>query len=345
MREQIGFCLLEAGYKKLPTNKPEFIIYFEQCGSSVNAIQLCDLVGNQELMSETFSHIKEKVTWRFTDMGYSDVHVMHVILTDDVNHAKSLIQTENFAWIIDKETKQLIIYEDKAEDFYGLKRLLEQALLEAEQIEEIGQNSEQGSYIGIQNISNTKKSRSVVNIAIVIFNLLFFIICTLSGEVLYNIGELSPGKIMEQDQWYRMITSMFLHADADHIAGNMLLLFFLGEIVERHVGHFKYLVLYMVSGVAGNVLSLAYKIRHLESVASIGASGAVYGIVGGLLWILVRNKGKIEGITLRKFLFVMGYSLWLGFRETNVDNMAHIGGVIAGFLFGILLYRKKKEQK
>lgn len=345
MREQIGACLSEAGYKKLPTNKPEFTIYYEERGSSINAIHLCDLAGNHDIMSETFAHIKEKVTWRFMDMGFEDVHVMDVILTDDVNDAKNLIKTERFAWIVDKQTKQLIIYEDKAEDFYGLKSLLEQALSESEQTEEISQYPEQSGYIRTQNTSYKKQNRSIINLAIVIFNLLLFMICTLSGEVLYNIGDMNPGKIIEYGQWYRMITSMFLHADVDHIASNMILLLFLGDVVERHVGHIRYFVLYMASGIAGNVLSLAYKLWQLESVGSIGASGAVYGIVGVLLWILIRNRGRVEGITLRRVLFVMGYSLYLGFNQINVDNMAHIGGVIAGFLFGILLYRKKKEQK
>lgn len=104
------------------------------------------------------------------------------------------------------------------------------------------------------------KNRPYANYIFVFSNLLIFVICTFTGEWLYNIGIMKPLEIVEDGQWYRMITSMFLHADTDHVIGNMMLLFFLGEVVERNLGHIKYFVLYMLAGIAGNVLSLLYSL-------------------------------------------------------------------------------------
>ena len=78
---------------------------------------------------------------------------------------------------------------------------------------------------------------------------------------------------------------------------------------------------------------------------SLGASGAIFGMIGALLWMLIRNQGRLEDITTPRILFLIAYSLYSGFRSTNVDNAAHIGGLLAGLLLCILLYRKKRAGK
>jgi rhomboid protease GluP len=142
---------------------------------------------------------------------------------------------------------------------------------------------------------------------------------------------------------------MFLHGDISHLAGNMMVLFFLGNIVEKELGHIRYFILYFISGIAGAMASLwMQSIRIMygeEVVGSIGASGAIFGMLGGLLWILIRNRGHLAEMSLLRVLFLVCYALYGGLMSSNVDNAAHFGGLAAGFFMAVLLYRKKKKPK
>ena len=83
--------------------------------------------------------------------------------------------------------------------------------------------------------------------------------------------------------------------------------------------------------------------RSDSFVVSAGASGAVFGVVGGLFYAVLVNRGRLEDLSTRQLVVMIVLSLYLGFTESGVDNIAHIGGLILGILAGILLYRKPKK--
>ena len=82
-----------------------------------------------------------------------------------------------------------------------------------------------------------------------------------------------------------------------------------------------------------------------EYVVSAGASGAIFGVIGALLYVAVRNRGRIGNISGRGILFMVVVSLYYGFTSGGVDNLAHIGGLVSGFLLGVLLYWKRKGKR
>ena len=137
------------------------------------------------------------------------------------------------------------------------------------------------------------------------------------------------------------ITSMFLHADLNHIFFNMFVLLMLGQTLERRIGSKKFLTLFIVSGIIGNVgyLTTAY-ISNNTFVPAIGASGAVYGVVGALAILYPRMPVLIYGIIpmpmiVTAFLYVMIDFFGL-FMPTGVAHGAHIGGMIVGIIFAII---------
>ena len=170
-----------------------------------------------------------------------------------------------------------------------------------------------------------------VNICIVAVNVIVFLICTFTGELLYNKGAFSVAEIMKDGSYYRMFTSMFLHADTQHLFNNMIILFFAGEIVEKNVGHVPYVLLYFLSGIAGDVFSMGYELLLGEYYNSVGASGAVFGVEGALFLLVLLNRGKLESITMGRLAFAILFSLYCGFTSTNTNNAAHVGGILAGF--------------
>ena len=112
----------------------------------------------------------------------------------------------------------------------------------------------------------------------------------------------------------------------------------------RSTGKVKYLIIYLVSGFSGNILSAWWEILTADYAISAGASGAVFGLIGALLYAAIRNHGRIGEVSGRGIAFMILVSLYYGFTSSGVDNMAHIGGLVTGFLLGILLYRKRNRE-
>lgn len=165
----------------------------------------------------------------------------------------------------------------------------------------------------------------------VILNVIVFLICTFTGNLLYNMG--SVGVLdLARGEYYRLFTSMFLHADAQHLVNNMLLLFGIGYMIEKEIGHFRFGIYYLAAGLGGDLLSAWMEVVTGDYVSSIGASGAVFGLDGVLLALVLFSGKKIASVTLPRLLFMIGYSLYSGFTAENINNAAHIGGLITGFV-------------
>ena len=170
-----------------------------------------------------------------------------------------------------------------------------------------------------------------VTYSLIVVNVIVYIISAFTGDLLYNIGALESDLPSHWGDWYQLLTSMFLHADLMHVAGNMILLYLAGDVVERACGHVFFTVLYMVSGFGGSALSIVHDlVKHVDCI-SVGASGAVFGIVGALLYLTIFSRGNYKGITTGRVVFMIIYMLSLGHATPSINNAAHVGGVLTGF--------------
>lgn len=138
-------------------------------------------------------------------------------------------------------------------------------------------------------------------------------------------------------QWWRAFTCMFLHAGLLHLAMNMIVLFSIGPFMERLLGNGGFLVLYIVAGLAGSLLSMA----HSAMVVSVGASGAIFGLYGALIGFLLRARGTLPKDIFQQLLRMAGafvlYNIIFAAGIKAVDQSAHFGGLIGGFLGGVVL--------
>lgn len=138
-------------------------------------------------------------------------------------------------------------------------------------------------------------------------------------------------KIIEQKQFYRLITSIFLHADFGHLFHNCLSLLIIGLAYTRRNSLFKFFLIYFIGGLCGNIGSLVYHgiILRDTDTYSIGASGAIFGVLGALvLYSLLREHGRDRYGALMYALIVF----LLGFENFSTDNAAHFCGLIGGFI-------------
>lgn len=178
----------------------------------------------------------------------------------------------------------------------------------------------------------TWKYQPFVSMALVIINVIVFVICHFTDDLLYDRGVLDLFSVMVDGEYGRIIWSMFLHSGINHLFNNMLILFFMGSMIEKEIGHLGYALLYFISGIGGNLLSLWWKIANKEISASLGASGAIFGLDGVLLAMVLFSGREMENVTPLRVAFMIAYSLYGGFAGRNVDNAAHVGGLVTGFV-------------
>lgn len=177
----------------------------------------------------------------------------------------------------------------------------------------------------------------IVLIGINVMIFLIGLIAPATGARLEEAGCFSVLYLLYGNEFYRLVTAAFLHVDAEHLIFNMLLLYFCGEIVEKSLGRCRTLILYFLAAVCGNLLSAAYELSTGSYYYSIGASGAVFGLTGALLFLVIAKKGAAARISMKRMALSVVLSLYAGFSSPYVNNAAHVGGLLSGFLLAFLL--------
>ena len=188
---------------------------------------------------------------------------------------------------------------------------------------------------------------------LIAINVVVFVLMTIAGVGIFEPdGELAVGwgtnfgpLTMAGGQWWRLFTCTFVHFGIIHLALNMWALYTSGLMTERLYGSGRFAMLYVFSGLAGSIASLLWN----PVVNSAGASGAIFGVFGGLLAFVVNPRNGVPRSVMTEHrnstLIFAGYSLFYGAANAGVDNAAHVGGLVGGFLVGLLLARPLDERR
>lgn len=191
-----------------------------------------------------------------------------------------------------------------------------------------------------ENINEIKRFVWNYKATLVIFllNLAGFVLTEIYGNKIYNLYACNAYCVRNLHEYYRLLTSNYLHFGWEHFFNNMVVFLILGTSLEKVTGSIRYAVLYTGSGIIGSIVSTIYYSVMGQDVLSAGASGAIFGLIGALAAILLFCKDqrkRFDGFGI--FLMIAG-SLYHGFESGTTDNAAHIGGCIAGFILSMLLY-------
>ena len=189
----------------------------------------------------------------------------------------------------------------------------------------------------------------IATVFLIILNVIVHTYLTIKGSTTNTLfmlqnGALYAPAVLEDQEYYRMITSMFMHFGFEHLFFNMILLYYMGMVLEKGLGEIRFLLAYFVSGIIGNVASLIWY-SHVDRVAvSAGASGAIFGLVGVALFLVIKHKGYYRGIDIRRLILMIAVNLYNGFVvQSGINNAAHIGGLVSGFVLGMLLGNEKQK--
>ena len=136
-------------------------------------------------------------------------------------------------------------------------------------------------------------------------------------------------------QYWRLVTSCFLHFGIGHLVNNMIALVAVGSILEKWLGHVRYFIFYMIAGLSGSILTYALELMSGEVSVSAGASGAIFGLIGIYAVILLRNRSRLGRNTILRVVFGVTLAVLPGFYNKGISLTAHLGGLLAGIVLGL----------
>lgn len=194
-------------------------------------------------------------------------------------------------------------------------------------------------------MEDLRKKNCYVTIIFVILNIFSYILYTILGEIVYNMGSLSAVDIIERQEYYRILSSTFLHAGIDHIIGNLLFLAILGDMLEKEIGHLAFGVIYLLSAIGGSLCSVLYELVSGQFYHTVGASGAVCGLLGALLILVIVHHGNFGVVSLPRMILALVYLIGSGLKSEIVNNAAHLGGLLVGVFSMIVICFFQKKNK
>lgn len=324
----------ECGFSAVQVNLSNVRVLYRIEEDTVYITGLCNLSDRYSMLQE-YNWITEQIVDTFKVHYEKKLVLLTIICTDDSGYAKELFSEHPFIWIIDNINNRLLIYENQIKDYFNIRSKIEDRLYE-----------NQSATVEGSTVFRYKVSVSVV---IILLNVLVFIFVNGVGyraafREFMSYGALSWHACFYDNQWYRLFTYMFLHSGIEHLGNNMLLLFVLGSNIEKLLGTLKFTVLYLASGILAGIASISYNMYWNKNVVSVGASGAIFGVVGAMVYFVIAGKGRVRNISNRQMILFVAFSLYGGFTSSRVDNTAHVAGLIAGIVLALLLDKAGKKK-
>ena len=367
----------QLGYRRVTLNTSEIVLYYSEEAFDIYSVVLFQMPEGTEFSPSQVENILSQIKIDFAGKREKRGHVLPVFITADTARTRRSTNTSfGQGWILEETTGRLFVYDMPDAYYTPLRQLAERDIYGAPQARMPDTGSmNAGTQPGVSGTANTGRSYtyapgtaprrtcsyaparparqriahfSMMNSILILANIAVYLWLIIGGidGVAFNRkisdGALYWPMIVEQKQYYRLFTYMFLHYGFSHIFNNMLVLGVIGDNLERAAGKVRYLIIYLGAGVLAGLTSVVWNMSQNQDVYCVGASGAIFGVVGAMAWILIVNRGRLEDLKLYQIILFVALSLYSGIVSEGVDNAAHIGGFAAGFLLAVLIYRRKK---
>ena len=304
------------------------------------------IVNLDTITLDEFMKVFDDYKMMLEKMNLRNILVYNVLASSSVGEdAKKLVQaTEDFFdqqlitmyWAVDTTANS--VYSKERDDFIGIKSHIQNSLSGEDQLI-IPESFKSIRRKGV----SLNTARPVTNKNIVVICLLMtFVTLTLSMqmsggsqyiEVLIRYGALEPNRVFYDGEYFRIFTTTFLHSGTMHLLFNGLSLYIFGTLAEKYLGVTRFVIIYLFSGLVASLLTLFF-----VDAVSVGASGAIFGIKGALLAITHKTGKAVSHFSSDTLILYIAGSIAFSFLIPNVGHIAHVSGLIAGYVFGSALY-------
>ncbi|MBP5222751.1 MAG: rhomboid family intramembrane serine protease [Lachnospiraceae bacterium] len=345
MIELLSSFLLLEGFTPVSTNLENYKIFLRKETGHITALFAYETRYGEMPAPETYQSLRDGSLRLLREKNLEEIHSLFVVLTANPQMGLTVTQGDRNAWVIDTNTRGLYIAPDRVEDFYGFKGKLSDFLKDPGRAQATIAQVQTNLNRSVQERQRAQTRTAVnvfpwVTLIIILANLLVGGFCMMYGDYATSLLDLDPVAVLEKGQWYRLFTYMYVHGGVTHYVNNMIMLYMAGQILEPSLGRGRYVLLYHLLGVIAGAGSLLYKVVVGSTIPSVGASGAIMGVLGILLYISLRNLKNIgRGRYYRIFMLSLCAidSVYQGFAVPGVDNAAHVTGIVAGVIAGLIL--------
>ena len=359
------------GLKEVNLNRDDMRLYYASEGKSADPVWLINDAAVAALTKEKYNRYIETIRSIFQKQGFETVSMLTLFVTGRIGQCKEVGEGSAF-WIVDADYGRLIVYENQPEDFLGIRSVIENNLhfgghsrnaegaqtdldhdnfRAASRVTAYGRDAvtrvdknRADAYLEAQRRQNryrtAQRRSSLQNVCIVTavligINLVIFLLTDLFELVgILEKGQMSWRTVVTEHGYYRLFTCMFLHYGIDHVGGNMIALYALGGELERQMFRVRYIILYLVSGLGASVVSCIYYHYFTDiDPYSAGASGAIYGLMGAFLVMLIMHPEQRRRNNATRVVIFAAYLIYSFVRaDANVNLAAHFGGLVVGAL-------------
>lgn len=339
----LHFFITEKGYTPIIVHGVKDEIWLENQKNDYSIIRIMTgYIHNQEQLD--FDLYKTKSLIKKIKRKTLKLKMKTLSILLDLNEDVDSFSDYDIEIVKVKEEKDLKNNKNIKENFPDLSKKLkysEDGLLLFDKItKEINQKTEKTN----QNLEKIFKPKTPqITYFLIFVNVLCFLISRLTTTDIFTSFALNDHYV-KLGEYYRLITATFLHADLFHLLFNMYALYLIGSQLEGFYGKVKYLIIYLTSGILGSLLSLAF----LGQNWSLGASGAIFGLFGSLLYFGYHYRVYLGTVIKTQILPIIVLNLVIGFIIPGIDVVAHLGGLIGGIFIsmavGIQNQTSKSEQ-
>ncbi len=198
-------------------------------------------------------------------------------------------------------------------------------------------------------IKNFPKQNPVSTFLIAGVTLMFFVLIFDGGFTnvnMFKYGALYEPAVFQSGEWWRIITVMFLHGSISHYIFNTIFgLFIIGSALERLIGSFRYALVYFIAGIGSSFTILLLYIFSGEPVLTVGASGAIYGVLGTFLYLTINHPEKFDPRDVQGIKGLIIINVVFTFLAPNISVGGHIGGLVTGYLIAMFLFKDEAKRK
>lgn len=321
---QIMNGLARKGYRKL---NPESNNVYGRVDD--DAVYVVFIGSNHDLSAEDLRDFNNKILLDLSFNSHKKVKILNILITPNGmfdDETLDIVKNLDGVWLFTEDYGKLYIFENQPSDFDGLYDVIDKQLV----LENERSNRTLKSMFG------------VITPILVLLNVVVYIACVYSSGGVGGIPleyrlAVNVQAISEGGEFYRFFTAMFTHFGLAHLFGNMVILIALGARVENLLGKFEYLAAYIVTGLTSSVVSYFECLAHGTYDYAAGASGAIFGLLGILVAIAIKNKGRVKDLSLMNMIILLVLTIVNGQLSEGIDNVAHIAGFVAGIVVGVIL--------
>jgi rhomboid protease GluP len=284
---------------------------------------------NRNLEAESLKNFNKKLVADIGMSSHRKVKLLNILMVRDGMFDKdtlNIVEKLDNVWLFTEDYGKLYVFENQPADFDNLYNLIDkQTVIENEKTN-----------------AKLKRMFGVVTPALVIINLIMYLLCVYMSHIVgdfYLESKLSINlsAIYNNHEYYRLLSSMFIHFGFMHLFGNMIILVALGARIEAILGKLNYILVYIATGFVAAFASYVHCFYNHTYDYAAGASGAIFGLLGVLVAVALANRGKVKDLSLMNMILLTIITIVDGYMSEGIDNIAHIAGFVAGLVAGALL--------